>query len=136
VRRAAQEADGFVGSGSGGYEEFLSWLPVLEDELGRSGRDRSTFSIASRVYVLLDPTPESRQRLTDWFVAVYGNAALAERATLAGDADAIAERVAGLAARGVDHVILNPVLDYQRHLEGFAADVLPRFADGSPPPSK
>jgi alkanesulfonate monooxygenase SsuD/methylene tetrahydromethanopterin reductase-like flavin-dependent oxidoreductase (luciferase family) len=127
VRRAAQEADGFVGSGSGGYEEFLSWLPVLEDELGRLGRDRSTFTIASRVYVLVDPTPESRRRSGDWFAKVYGNAELADRAALAGDADAIAERVASLAARGVDHVILNPVLDYRRHLDGFAADVLPRF---------
>jgi alkanesulfonate monooxygenase SsuD/methylene tetrahydromethanopterin reductase-like flavin-dependent oxidoreductase (luciferase family) len=117
VRRAAREADGLVGAGAGGHQEFLGWLDVLADEFERSGRDRSSFSVAARVYVLVDPTGASRDRLRRWFLAVYGNGDLAERVTLMGDADALAERVDVLRGRGVQHVIFQPVLDFERHID-------------------
>lgn len=120
VRRAASEADGLVGAGAGGHDEFLGWLDVLADELNRIGRDPTTFDVATRVYVLADPTAQTRGRLRQWFSAVYGNEDLAERVTLQGDADALAERVAELEGRGVQHVIFQPVLDHERHLEVIA----------------
>jgi alkanesulfonate monooxygenase SsuD/methylene tetrahydromethanopterin reductase-like flavin-dependent oxidoreductase (luciferase family) len=124
VRRAANLADGLLGAGSGGHEEFAGWVDVVKDELEAIGRDPATFTIASRVYVLVDPTPESVGRMHKWFGAVYGNESLADRVALVGDIDAVKERVADLHSNGVGHIVLNPVLDYERHLEVFANGLL------------
>lgn len=121
VRRAAREADGLVGAGAGGHEELLRWLDVLADELGRIGREPASFSVGARVYVLADPTSASRERARAWFAAVYGNGDLADEVTLMGDADALAERVDLLAGRGVHHVIFQPVVDHERHLDVIAS---------------
>jgi alkanesulfonate monooxygenase SsuD/methylene tetrahydromethanopterin reductase-like flavin-dependent oxidoreductase (luciferase family) len=124
VRRAVNIADGLLGAGSGGHEEFVGWIDVAKDELDKIGRDPSTFEIATRIYVLVDPNPERVERMHAWFGAVYGNESLADRVALVGDMDAVNERVADLHSKGVGHIVLNPVLDYERHLEAFATGFL------------
>ena len=124
VRRAARESDGLITPGAATAEEVLHGLTVARDELARQGRDPASFTLAARVYVLVDPTPPSLGRMRRWFGAVYGDESLGERVTVVGGIDTVNERVAELVARGLRHVVLNPVIDVERHLDVLAASTL------------
>lgn len=108
--RAMRLGDGWIGSGSAGVDEFRNSLDDVHRRLETTSRERTAFTIAKRVYVHVD---DDVRRGTDhvraWFGANYGNPDLGERVTIVGSADECRERVADIAALGVDEILLNPV---------------------------
>jgi len=128
IRRAVHVGDGWLGSGKADRHEVARSIGFVNDELERSGRDPAGFAIGCRMYLLLDPTHSSRLRLAQWYGRVHGDQTIADRAVFSGDAEACRERVAELRELGMQHIILNPVFDYERHLDRLGSDVLPAFA--------
>lgn len=121
VRRVAEIGDGWVASGSAPPEEFARALDTLHEALDEHSRDPSTFPVAKRVYVAVSDHPErDRERMSAWFGEHYGNPALGDRVGIVGSAEQIAEHVADLHSRGVNHVMVNPVFDERSQTDTLA----------------
>jgi alkanesulfonate monooxygenase SsuD/methylene tetrahydromethanopterin reductase-like flavin-dependent oxidoreductase (luciferase family) len=118
VRRTIRIGDGWVAAGSAPPDEFASALATLQQALEHEGRDPASFPVAKRVYVAVSDDPErDRARVRAWFGAHYRYAALGDQVAVVGSAAQIADHVAGLHARGVHHVIVNPMFDEVEQLE-------------------
>lgn len=65
VRRAARIADGFFPNGAPG-DDVRNQIRVLNDELDRMGRDRSTFGIDSRIRVSHGTPDQWRREAATW----------------------------------------------------------------------
>ena len=119
--RAVRLGDGWIGSGSADAEEFHRSLDHIRRRLENGQRDPGQFTIAKRVYVHVD---ENRRRglafARSWFGANYGNPGLAERVTIVGGPEECQERVAEIAALGLDEVLLNPIDDGVAQIQALA----------------
>ena len=128
VRRAAREADGWIGGGAASHEQFCAQLKILKDELTSTNRDVSSFSIAKRIYVVLDTIDGvNRDRMYRWYEVNYNNPEMADSTAIFGDSTAVRERIEEYVSLGVTHVVLNPILDYKAHLDVLATDIIPAF---------
>jgi alkanesulfonate monooxygenase SsuD/methylene tetrahydromethanopterin reductase-like flavin-dependent oxidoreductase (luciferase family) len=128
LRRAAEIGDGWIGSGSAPYEEFCTSIAEVHRRLDDLGRDPEPFTIAKRVYIEVDDdVSRGRARMREWFAANYGKPHLADEVAVVGDADRCAEHLHDLRELGVDHFILNPVIDPRHQLDVLAVEVLPRL---------
>jgi alkanesulfonate monooxygenase SsuD/methylene tetrahydromethanopterin reductase-like flavin-dependent oxidoreductase (luciferase family) len=122
VRRTIGIGDGWVAAGSAPPEEFDAALSVLHRALDEQGRDPASFPVAKRVYVAVsEDLARDRSRVRAWFGDHYRYAALGEQVAIVGSAAQIADHVADLHARGVHHVIVNPMFDETEQLELLAA---------------
>ncbi len=125
LRRIARMADAFMGAGSTTTAQFRDHVSAIRAELERRGRDPDGFPIAKRVYVAIDDdASRAERRLREWFGAWYGNAPMASTVSVWGSADACAEGLMEVVDAGADMLMLNPVFDYEEHLEALA-EVLP-----------
>ena len=125
--RAARTADGWIGAGSSGTEEFASSVPILREALEGEGRDPSSFPVAKRVYVAVDDdTERARARLHEWFGRVYGNPGLADRVAVFGSAEVVAEGLTAVAGAGAGLIVANPVFDQEQQAETLASNVVPQ----------
>jgi alkanesulfonate monooxygenase SsuD/methylene tetrahydromethanopterin reductase-like flavin-dependent oxidoreductase (luciferase family) len=122
VRRTIRIGDGWVAAGSAPPDEFVAALSALHRALDEQGRDPGSFPVAKRVYVAVSDDPErDRGRVRAWFGAHYRYAALGDQVAVVGSAAQIADHVADLHARGVHHVVVNPMFDETEQLELLAA---------------
>ncbi len=128
LRRTARHADGWMGAGSATIDDFIREHATLREMLEEEGRDPASFGVTKRVYLAID-TDEARAwaGLRSWIGGFYGNPDLAERWSIVGSAEHVAEQLAVLVEDGVDHLLLNPVHDYMEHLEVIAEEVAPRI---------
>ena len=121
LERAIRLGDGWIGSGSANLEEFRGQLQHVRRRLDAAQVDPARFSIAKRVYVHIDE--DDRRGTTharEWFGANYGNPGLADRVTIVGPAERCRERVAEIAALGLDEILLNPIDDDLEQIEALA----------------
>ena len=132
LRRVARLADGFMGAGSTTTEQFREHVRTIRAELERGGRDPLSFPIAKRVYVALDDDAErAERRLRDWFGAWYGRAEMGSAVSVWGSVDACVEGLMDVVEAGAGSLMLNPVFDYEDHLERLASEIAPRLAPAS-----
>ena len=126
LRRAVKRGDGWLASGSILGDEFMRSFETVRAQLTADGRDRSTFTIAKRVYIAVAPdTTTTRERLRRWFGAVYGAPQLGDQVVVVGSAEHCATQLRTLADLGVDHLLLNPVFDEVEQMEILADSVIP-----------
>ena len=121
VRRAARIADGWMGSGGSSIAEFKTSVPILKQELEKSGRDPVAFPISKRVFMAVDERPAvARAELNRWFTEVYHNPAGTDASGIHGTPEQVAARLEELVASGANHLLLNPVSRHAEQLEAVA----------------
>jgi len=126
IRRAARMADGWIGAGSSSTGQFADAVGTLREALVAQGRDPSTFPVAKRVYVALDPNAErARSRLRRWFSMFYRDPEAADRVAVFGPSDACVTGIAAVAKAGAGLIVLNPVFDAEEQTELLVTEVIP-----------
>lgn len=106
IRRAARQADGWMGSGGSDAANFERSVPVLRDELERAGRDPAGFPISKRVYFAIDDPARAAQRLGRAGGTVVWRTG-----------DECVEYLDRLIQAGATHLLLNPAYDFAEQLE-------------------
>ena len=128
LRRVARLADGFMGAGSTSTVQFREHVEIIRAELGRRGKDPESFPIAKRVYIAIDDDADrAERRLKDWFGAWYGRADMGSEVSVWGSVDSCVDGLMEVVEAGAGMLMLNPVFDYEDHLENLASDVAPRL---------
>lgn len=118
LKRAATHGDGWMGPGSSSSEDFAAHVAHLRRFLEEVGRDPATFPISKRVYVAIDDNADrAQERLRAWFGQNYGNADMAQRVAIWGPAAHCLEQIEALIDAGAQHLLLNPVFDYDEHMD-------------------
>ncbi len=121
LERAVKYADGWMGAGSSTPKDFRRQLGEINRMLEKSGRDPATFTISKRLYVAIDDDEaRAETRLCDWFSHNYGNAQLGNKVSVWGPAERVYEIIDEFLDLGIQHILLNPVFDYDEHLEALA----------------
>jgi len=122
LRRAAQIADGWMGSGGSSTAAFSREAPILKAELERAGRDPATFPISKRVFLSVHDRPEiARAEVHRWYSVVYRNPDGTDTSGVHGTPDQVRDQLERLVAMGANHLLLNPVSRYGEQVEALAA---------------
>jgi len=129
IRRAARYGDGFMGAGGSSAEDFTTCVGILRNALEEEGRDPAAFPVSKRVMIAIDDdTERAGRRLADWFGHQYRNPEMAASVAIYGPADHCYEKIDEIVDAGAEHLLLNPVFDYDEHL-----DALERYTRPSNP---
>ncbi len=121
VRRAAAISDGWMGSGGSSIAAFGEAVPLLRAALEEAGRDPATFPISKRVFMSVHENAEiARAEVDRWFTDVYHNPNGAEQGGVFGTPEQVREKLEALAAKGANHLLLNPVARYTEQVEAVA----------------
>ena len=124
LRRAVRLADGFMGAGSTSTAQFRDHVVTIRDELERRQRDPAQFPISKRVYIAVDNDADrARRRLTEWFGSWYGRAEMGAEASVWGSVEECVEGLQEVVDAGAGMLMLNPVFDYEEHLEALMSQV-------------
>jgi alkanesulfonate monooxygenase SsuD/methylene tetrahydromethanopterin reductase-like flavin-dependent oxidoreductase (luciferase family) len=115
--RAARIADGWIGAGAVGPDDFARQVARVYAGLGRHGRARADFAIAKRVFIGVD---EDSRRLDRALARIYGRDGLAA-AAVCGSPQRCAEALDALFAAGAGELILHPLLDHLDQLDALHA---------------
>ncbi len=122
LRRAVRLGDGWIGPGSSSIEDFRGHVATLRRCLDEAGRDPAGFTISKRLYLAVDSDRRRAEgRLRDWFAHVYGSADLADQVAVWGPPEYVHERIEETIAIGAQHLLLNPVFDFDEHLEALSS---------------
>ena len=121
VRRTAELADGWMGSGGSTIKQFAESVPILKDALARRGRDPENFPISKRIFMAVDDNPAvARRELNRWFTDVYHNPPGTDTSGIHGTPEQVRERLEEVVAMGANHLMLNPVSNYVEQTEALA----------------
>jgi probable F420-dependent oxidoreductase len=121
VRRTAELADGWMGSGGSSIAQFQESVPILKEALEKRGRDPASFPISKRIFMMVDENPATARRLLDrWFTDVYHNPPGTDASGIHGTPEQVRERLEEVVAMGANHLMLNPVSNYVEQLDALA----------------
>jgi alkanesulfonate monooxygenase SsuD/methylene tetrahydromethanopterin reductase-like flavin-dependent oxidoreductase (luciferase family) len=121
LKRTAALADGWMGSGNSGVAAFKGHVALLKEALAAAGRDPQAFPISKRVFLSVHQRSEQAyQEVRRYMEVVYRNAELAERSCLWGTPAEMRNRLADLAASGVNHLLLHPICRPEEQVEALA----------------
>jgi probable F420-dependent oxidoreductase len=121
VRRTAELADGWMGSGGSSIKQFGESVPILKDSLMARGRDPENFPISKRIFMAVDENPEvARRELNRWFTEVYHNSPGTDFSGIHGTPEQVRERLEEVVAMGANHILMNPVSNYVEQVEAMA----------------
>ena len=121
VRRTAELADGWMGSGGSRIAQFKESVPILKEALAARGRDPANFPISKRIFIAVDDNPAvARRELDRWFSGVYLDPPGTDGSGIHGTPEQVRERLEEIAAMGANHIMLNPVSRYPEQLEALA----------------
>jgi probable F420-dependent oxidoreductase len=127
IRRAARHGDGWMGPGSSTPADFPGYVALLRQALEDAGRDHATFPISKRVYLAIDDDADrAERRLRNWFGHNYGDADMAPRVSIWGPPEHCYEWIDEFIDAGATHLMLNPVFDFEEHI-----DALRRYSGAS-----
>ena len=128
LRRAVRMADGFMGAGSTSTDQFKDHVSTIKAELERRQQDPADFPISKRVYIAVDNDADrAKRRLTEWFGSWYGRAEMAAEVSVWGSVEACVEGLQEVVDAGAEMLMLNPVFDYDEHLETLMSQVGPEL---------
>lgn len=118
VRRSAKLGDGWMGAGSHPTNVFVEGVKILRDALEEQGRDVASYPISKRVFIVFDDNrSRARERMRHWFDRVYRAPDLTDSAGVFGSVAEVREQLAGIVAAGANHLVINPVDDFEAQLE-------------------
>ncbi|HEX5453222.1 MAG TPA: LLM class flavin-dependent oxidoreductase [Stellaceae bacterium] len=121
LRRAAEIADGWMGSGGSRIADFAAAVPILNEALAARGRDPAKFPISKRIFMAVDERPElARAELLRWFTEVYRNPPGTDACGIHGTPERVRERLEEVVAMGASHLMLNPVSRHAEQVEALA----------------
>jgi len=121
LRRAANIADGWMGSGASSAAVFGRNVSILKAELERAGRDPATFPISKRVFLSVHERPDvARAELQRWFSTVYRSSDGTDGLGISGPPGQARAQIEELIAMGANHLLLNPVCRYAEQLDALA----------------
>src|SRR6185312_257373 len=121
VRRTAELADGWMGSGGSAIAEFQRSVPILKEALAARGRDPEDFPISKRIFMAVDENPAvARRELNRWFTDVYHNPPGTDASGIHGTPEQVRARLEEVIAMGANHLMLNPVSNYTEQVEALA----------------
>jgi alkanesulfonate monooxygenase SsuD/methylene tetrahydromethanopterin reductase-like flavin-dependent oxidoreductase (luciferase family) len=121
VRRTAELADGWMGSGGSSIAQFQESVPILKEALEKRGRDPAAFPISKRIFMMVDENPATARRLLDrWFTDVYHNPRGTDASGIHGTPEQVRERLEEVIAMGANYLMLNPVSNYVEQLDALA----------------
>jgi probable F420-dependent oxidoreductase len=124
VRRTAELADGWMGSGGSSIKQFGESVPILKDSLMARGRDPENFPISKRIFMAVDENPAvARRELNRWFTEVYHNPPGTDFSGIHGTPEQVRERLEEVVAMGANHILMNPVSNYVEQVEALAEAV-------------
>jgi probable F420-dependent oxidoreductase len=127
LRRAARLGDGFFGAGSTPTARFAEQVPIVRAALAEAGRDPADFSIAKRLYVVVDDDgARARKRINAAMERLYGRRVPdIEAAAVAGPAAECAAQVRAAADAGAELILFTTMFDQAEQAERLAAEVIP-----------
>jgi len=121
IRRAAELADGWMGSGGSTIAAFGRSVPLLRQSLEQAGRDPAAFPVSKRIFLAVDDRPEvARAELHRWFTEVYHDPAGTEASGIYGTQEQVQEKLEEVVALGANHLLLNPVSRFTEQVEAVA----------------
>jgi probable F420-dependent oxidoreductase len=121
VRRTAELADGWMGSGGSRIRQFGESVPILKEALAARGRDPENFPISKRIFMAVDENAETARRQLDrWFTEVYHDPPGTDTSGIHGTPEQVRERLEEVVAMGANHLMLNPVSNYVEQTEALA----------------
>ena len=128
LRRAVRLADGFMGAGSTSTSQFRDHVRIIREELERLQRDPAEFPVSKRVYIAVDDDAErAKRRLTEWFGSWYGRSEMGAEVSVWGSVEACVKGLQEVVDAGAEMLMLNPVFDYEEHLETLMSQVGPEL---------
>ena len=118
VRRTAELADGWMGSGGSSIAEFARSVPILKEALAARGRDPENFPISKRIFIAVDDdAAAARRELNRWFTDVYHNPKGTDASGIHGTPEQVRERLEQVVGMGANHIMLNPVGRYVEQVD-------------------
>ena len=131
LARAVRLGDAFIGAGSSTIPDFADAVGVLRRELDTQGRDPAEFTIAKRMYLMVDDdAARARERVLAGLHAIYGRRESNEDIAIWGTPDQVADAVRRVADAGAGLVVLNPVGrsagEDREQMERLVAEVIPQ----------
>jgi probable F420-dependent oxidoreductase len=121
IRRTAELADGWMGSGGSAIAEFGRSVPILKEALAARGRDPESFPISKRIFMAVDENPAvARRELDRWFTGVYHNPPGTDASGIHGTPEQVRARLEEVVAMGANHIMINPVSNYVEQVDAFA----------------
>ena len=128
LKRAVRHGDGWMGAGASSTAEFKESVPLLRTYLEQAKRDPETFPISKRVYIAVDrESARAKQRIQDFFGAVYGNPARGSDVAVYGSPAECVEQLGEVLSMEPQLVLLSPVSDYMEQMELLAQEVIPKL---------
>jgi probable F420-dependent oxidoreductase len=121
IKRTAELADGWMGSGGSSIKQFGESVPILKDALMARGRDPENFPISKRIFMAVDENPAvARRELNRWFTEVYHDPPGTDFSGIHGTPEQVRERLEEVVALGANHILMNPVSNYTEQVEALA----------------
>ena len=137
LRRAVKLGDGWMGAGYSPINKFREQIRFIRQYMEELNRDTNTFSISKRVYIAVEKDKKTAYTgLEKFFNDIYGKSSIARitgvqssttDATVYGSADECVEKLAGIAAEGLNMILLNPTYNTLEQMERLSSDVIPKL---------
>lgn len=132
LARAVRLGDAFIGAGSSTIADFADVAAGIRRELEKQDKDPARFTIAKRVYLMVDDDPgRARDLVLAGLNRIYGPRPGNADIAISGTPAQVAGAVAQVIDAGAQMVLLNPigagVAEDREQLERLAAEVIPQF---------
>jgi alkanesulfonate monooxygenase SsuD/methylene tetrahydromethanopterin reductase-like flavin-dependent oxidoreductase (luciferase family) len=132
LARAVRLGDAFIGAGSSTTAAFAEAVSIVRAELAGQQKDPESFTIAKRVYVMIDDDAErARQRAVDGLQRIYGNRPNLDAVAVAGRPADVTRGLSEVMDAGAQMLLLNPVgadvAQDREQMERLALEVISRL---------
>lgn len=132
LARAARLGDAFIGAGSSTTAAFAEAVGIVRGELAEQRRDPAKFTIAKRVYVMVDDDADrARERAQTGLQRIYGARSGMEDVAVTGTPAQVARGLAEVMYAGAQMLLLNPVGadvgEDREQMERLALEVISRL---------
>ncbi|BBZ45792.1 LLM class flavin-dependent oxidoreductase [Mycobacterium parmense] len=134
LARAVRLGDSFLGAGSSTTGHFAGAVAVVREELDKQQKDPARFTIAKRVYLMVDDdAARARERVLDGLHRIYANVIPGiEAVPVWGTPDDVTRGLREVIDAGAQMLLLNPVgpdvPENREQMERLAAEVIPQLS--------
>ena len=132
LARAVRLGDAFIGAGSSTTAAFAEAVGIVRGELAEQQKDPEGFTIAKRVYVMVDDdAARARERALAGLQRIYGNRSQLDAVAVAGTPSEVARGLSEVMYAGAQMLLLNPVgadvAQDREQMERLALEVISRL---------
>lgn len=132
LARAVRLGDAFIGAGSSTTAAFAEAVGMLRRELAEQHKDPASFTIAKRVYVMVDDDADrARESALAGLQRIYGDRPELDAVAVAGKPADVARGLSEVMYAGAQMLLLNPVgadvAQDREQMERLALEVIARL---------